>query len=273
MNILSFIHKFCFCDNVETPITESLTYPSGVTVYEVVRIIDTKPLFAEDHLVRMLGSLNLTNIYYPIDAGVFRNQIQRLCQINNVTNGNVEYLLVKKADGRVVTYMGFIQHHYPEPQLYIDGVDLAGLHSERDNPQAKVKNTLTRQRANKRIAETGAYEMVLINQQGLVTEGSRSNLFFVKDDSIVTAPDNMVLSGITRKHVLQVIDFNDINIVRQPIRYSRINTFDAAFMCGTSPEVIPIHSIDKVKYQTDNKLVKTIMDGYNQQVTNYLMSH
>ena len=45
-----------------------------------------------------------------------------------------------------------------------------------------------------------------------ITEGSRSNIFFLKDETLVTAPDNAVLNGITRKHILEICRENSIRL-------------------------------------------------------------
>ena len=83
--------------------------------------------------------------------------------------------------------MGFIKSNYPKPELYKTGVEVCLLHEERTNPNVKAKGLKVRDHANALITEKGVFEVLLVNNDGILTEGSRSNLFLVKGDTIYTA--------------------------------------------------------------------------------------
>ena len=90
----------------------------------------------------------------------------------------------------------------------------------------------------------GGYEALLVNENNLITEGSRSNIFFLRNNILFTAPDNMILNGITRKYILEICSENNITVKYEPVNADEISDYDAVFMTGTSPMVLPFNRID-----------------------------
>jgi branched-chain amino acid aminotransferase len=272
MSPSNFIHKYFYIENelTETENQQAVVSNSDLTVYEVIRVVESKALFIEDHLSRMTKSLSITGILYRLDVDLLKSQVTDLCESNQVSIGNIELRIIKPKDDDALMVMGFVPHQYPLPVQYIEGVDLLCIQVERDNPQAKVKNLNARVKANELLAKTDVYEALLVNSHGFVTEGSRSNIFVIKDNKVYTAPDEMVLSGISRKHVIVVIEHLKLPIIMQAFKQEDIYLADAVLLCGTSPGVIPVRSIDKTTYPTHHPIAKQIMHGYCEQVSRYL---
>jgi len=95
---------------------------------------------------------------------------------------------------------------------------------------------------------------------GYITEGSRSNIFFIKGDRLYTAPDRMVLGGIIRKKVIEICNNQNIQLLEVPVNIDEIEEFDKAFLTSTPTRILPINSIGDVTYQKDNMLLKHIMN-------------
>jgi branched-chain amino acid aminotransferase len=62
-------------------------------------------------------------------------------------------------------------------------------------------------------------------------------------------------------------------IVEEAVLASEIKTYDAAFLTGTSPKVLPVRSIGKQVFNTQLSVVKELMDQYNSLIDNYIKSH
>jgi branched-chain amino acid aminotransferase len=144
------------------------------------------------------------------------------------------------------------------------------MYADRILPNAKVQNSDLRERADKLISDNNFYEILLVGSDKNITEGSRSNVFFIKGETLYSAPDDKILEGITRKKVLQICRTNDIPVVETTIPATSLNQYDAAFLTGTSPKVLPISSIDRVAYKTNHPLLLRIIQEYNQLVENDL---
>ena len=101
---------------------------------------------------------------------------------------------------------------------------------------ALLPNTISFQEA----FENGMKECIFV-RNGLITEGSHSNIFFVIDGTLFTHPEsNQVLSGITRKNVLRIAQELGIKIREEAVQENRIRFIREAFITNTSAEVTPV---------------------------------
>lgn len=139
------------------------------------------------------------------------------------------------------------------------GVNCNFLHEERENPELKIFQAELRKKVDKKKQEAGVFESILVNEQGFITEGSKSNIFFIKDDELYTAPDYLVLSGITRQKIIEICKSFSIKVNFEAVHFQNMNTYDAAFICGTSPGVLPIKAVEDTSFQTDHPVLSKKM--------------
>jgi len=245
----------------------------GISVYEVIKVINGIPLFFEDHLERLNNSLALSGLKYPnLKFEELSSQIATLCKENNKYIGNIELRISRLLDNKCLLLLGFIPHNYPKNEEYKQGIKVGLLHAERNLPNAKVKNTDTRLKANKYLADTQLTETLLYNNKGLITEGSRSNVFFIKGQQVFTAPGSMVLKGISRKQAINALIQLGIPFSEEAIHVKALPEMDAGFICGTSPGILPLNSVGETIMDAKNPLLQKIKLAFNKQVTDYLAS-
>jgi len=242
---------------------------SDLYVYEVVRVIDGVALFLEDHFVRLKKSMQIQQLPFQITYREFKQNIAELIRQNQRTEGNIKFICFVE-NGSIYWAFSFIPHSYPTSEEYQSGVLTDLFFAERENPNAKVIQTEIRDEANRMIADRKLYEVLLADHNGMITEGSRSNVFFVKSDVFYTAPDFMVLVGITRQKVVECLKGLGFQIVEQTVSKDQIYSFDAAFLTGTSPKVLPIKSIGAKMFDVQNRAVKKLMDAYNKMIQEYI---
>lgn len=241
----------------------------GKSLYEVIRIIEGVPLFLEDHLERLENSASVTGTELWMNKIEIKNKIQKLCQENNVFEGNVK-IIFNYRDEKNTFLVYFLKHKYPTEAMYKNGILTALYNAERENPNAKVINMNLREITNKIIKETGVYEVLLVDKNGYITEGSRSNVFMIKGNKVYTSPIEDVLPGITRKYILYVCKGLGLQLVEKKIKYSEINELDALFISGTSPKVLPICAVENNRYNPENIIVQQIKKGYDKIIENYI---
>ncbi|TCO70750.1 aminotransferase class IV [Marinisporobacter balticus] len=240
-------------------------------IYEVIRIIDGVPLFLEEHLDRMRKSGDLLGVKIKKSDEEITAEIFELIKINRYKDMNVKLLCSNINGEKQDFFTYFIESHYPEDQVYKKGIHTILYYSERENPNAKVMNTFLRENVNKMIQKEKAYEAILVNNGGYIMEGSRSNMFFVKDEILYTASSKDVLLGVTRKRILKVCKDLDIDVREQAIYEKEISSLDGAFMSGTSVNVLPISSINQVKLNSVcNGLIEKIAEGYKKEMEMYM---
>ena len=233
-------------------------------IYEVLRVVNGIPLFLEDHLDRFFHSAELAGKSITYSEVKIKQFIGDLIDKNKVAVGNI--LISSKTNLEAF----FTPHSYPTFEMYREGVNCGILKAERDNPHAKVFQTTVRHRADQLLAEKGFYEVLLIDHLGKVTEGSRSNVFFVSVDKLVTAPSNKVLLGITRQKTLQMARDLNIPVSEREINLSELSSFSAGFITGTSPKILPILKIDAFKFDPKNEIVRQLIQRYDELIESYL---
>lgn len=146
---------------------------------------------------------------------------------------------------------------FPDRKLYRDGATFITQSYERAFPQAKTLNMLQSYLAYRDAKRVGAYDALLLNRQGNITEGTRTNFYCIKGQTIYTPPEKDILLGVTRKAVLKVAVENGYNIVEQDIKPSDISLYDGAFISSTSSKIIPVKMInDQILNPQPETLVK-----------------
>lgn len=235
-------------------------------VYEVIRITEGVPLFFEDHLSRLHQSAQLAGLKINLSPAEIRQSIFELIKANKVDRGNI-YLAY---DNHLTAF--FISHKYPDAQMYRQGVCCGILPAERNNPQAKVLQANVRKQADDLIATAGFYEVLLTNRHGYIMEGSRSNVFFVEGNSLITPPAAGILLGVTRKKILELAVGLGFQIKEEMVHTDDLGRFQAAFLTGTSPGVLPIRQINHVNYHPDDQVVQKLITAYAELVSQYIHS-
>ena len=172
--------------------------------------------------------------------------------------------LYKRIRG-LVTY--FIKSEYPI-QMHIRVVFIRLLFKGEVKPQYKTLNASFRERVKEAREREGAYEALLIDENGNISEGSRSNIFFVMENEIITPPGRTVLLGVTRSYVMKICEQLGIPIMESPINMEDIDRIKGAFITGTTVDILPIGSINKIKMQSNHIIIKNIIGKYNEALMN-----
>jgi D-alanine transaminase len=108
----------------------------------------------------------------------------------------------------------------------------------------KTVNLLGAVLARQAATEAGAYEAVLL-RDGIVTEGAATNVFAVVDGVLRTHPlGNLVLPGITRQVLVEIMKENGIALVEKPVTQSELLRATELFLCGTTTDVNPVIALD-----------------------------
>ena len=248
---------------------KSLQINAERPAYEVIRIIDGKVLFLEDHFERLVSSIRVRGLLFEMKLAEFKLHIKELIIINGKQNGNVKFL-ISEVQKVYQWSFSFIPHSYPTPNDYEKGVATGLFFAERENPNAKIIQKAVSEKANQTIAEKKLYEVLLIDRNGMITEGSRSNVFFVKGSKFFTAEASKVLVGVTRIKVMECLHALNFTVIEEAVAASETEMFDAVFLTGTSPKVLPVNCIDAIQFQTKNIYVEQLINKYNSIIDAYL---
>jgi branched-chain amino acid aminotransferase len=90
----------------------------------------------------------------------------------------------------------------------------------------------------------GFDEAIMLNPQGYVAECSGENIFFVRNNKIVTPPLADILEGITRDSVMIIARDLGYEVSELPVSRDQLYIADEVFVCGTAAECIGLREID-----------------------------
>ena len=239
----------------------------SILLYEVIRVINGRAVFIEDHIERLLHSAKIKEVSQFFINSEVANEIDMLINSNKHIDGNIklEYYIQGNNCERFLYY---IKHSYPSIEMYQKGVTTISYKAIRSNPNVKQLHVSIKENIDKLFKDNDIYEVLLVNENGFITEGSKSNIFFIKGRTLYTASDELVLKGITRKFVIQAILNLGFEIKFEAVSIENIEKFDAVFLCGTSPKVLAINQINNIQFLTSNNILQAITDEYDRILNN-----
>jgi branched-chain amino acid aminotransferase len=242
----------------------------NAAVYEVIKVVEGVPVFFEEHMERMRKSGEASGIEIRKEDTEILDEISLLVERNQCTQTNAKLVRARVGQEEVfLTY--FIPTEEPGPEALRSGIHTILLKAERKDPHVKRVSSSFRERVRDAMEKAGAFEALLVDGQGTVTEGVRSNLFFIQEGRLCTPPSERVLLGVTRKHVVEICGGFGIEIEEEQLREERLSTIEAAFLTGTTVDVMPIRTIEGIVLRSgSHPLVRRIVDKYWEEVVAYV---
>jgi D-alanine transaminase len=223
-------------------------------IYEVVRWYNGFFYDMNSHVTRLKRSMRELRINWT-DADLFPSVANDLIKLNKLEDQPaMVYLQVTRGVARRSHYFppsdipptvyAYVWSFIPDTVAKETGIKVMLKEDIRWNrcdikSVALLANTLSFQEA----CENGLKECIFV-RNGIITEGSHSNIFFIINGTLFTHPEtNHVLSGITRKNVLRVAQEAGINIREEAVQENRLRFVQEAFITNTSAEVTPVIEI------------------------------
>lgn len=233
----------------------------GSIIYEVLRVINGNPAFLNAHIERMKKSFELINKKFPFTNEELISYVNKVIESNDKIVGNIK-ITYNTASEELKVY--YIKHSYPKDEFYKNGVKTILYYGERENPNAKIVNSTFRERVTEEIKKANAFEAILVDRNGFITEGSKSNIFAIEDGKLVTAKGEAVLKGITREKIMKIAEEIGLEVEEKDIKASDIENLEAMFISGTSPKILPIAFVGEVELDVNNLALRKLMKAYDE---------
>lgn len=256
----------------EIALLDPALFNKGISLYEVLRVQDGWCLFLQDHLQRLQESVHLSGFDYTVDLSLFRGLLGNLICRNNLHEGNIKLVLHFTAPDSPALYAYFIPHAYPVPSMYAEGVDTVLFGASRSNPNVKRLVPEIREKINHILLTKNLYEVLLV-KNNCITEGSRSNVFFIQGERVITPPGDQVLKGITRHKVIDLCNTLNYRLFEKSVSTSELSEMDAAFLTGTSPKILGIRRIGSVSFPVTNPIMISLAEAYDGLIAAYIQLH
>lgn len=235
-------------------------YYFGDGVYEVIKVYNGELYTAEEHISRLFQSALKIKLAIPHTEQQLIGIAVELVKKNEIDTGHVYMQVTRGASLRA--------HHFPEADIppVVTGYAIANprpLSNLKDGVAAKTVddirwlrcdikslNLLGNVMAKQEAHEAGCAEAIFV-RDGIVMEGSSSNMFGVKDGVVYTHPaTNLILNGITRRVVLKLCAEMGIQVEEKEFTQEEAYMMDEFIMTSTTAEVTPVITIDDKKIGT-----------------------
>lgn len=227
----------------------------GDAIYDVAGVLDGKLIDFEHHMQRYFNSLRKLGIESPLSQHDILAAFRELVSRNAIDEGLV-YLQVTRGTAE----RDFVWPAGIEPNVFIftqvktsqeneaaeTGVTLASTEDIRwARRDIKSVNLLAQVLAKRKAFEAGAYEALMIDTDGYVTECGSTSFFIVQGDRILTRPLNTdILPGVTRRALIALCEKNDLQLEECKFTLADALSADEAFISGASSYVLPVRKID-----------------------------
>lgn len=245
---------------------------SPINVYEVLKVIGSKPLFLKEHHSRFENSVKFLNVDVICEQA-FRDEVCKTIKSLNIVNGNLRIdTFIDQSTKDCEITVKQIPHHYPTQEQYGNGVKTCLFEFERPNPNKKIWNAQLRKQVDEILKTSDFYEVIYYNPNLIIAEGSRSNIFFVSDNVLLTPKVGSVLPGITRQKIIELANNLNLEVIEKDIKISEIEKFDAAFLSGTSPDILPISYMESFSFDVTNHLMRSLMHEFKEIIASDLNS-
>lgn len=236
-----------------------LLYGDGV--FEGIRVYRGKIFKSKQHIERLWKSAEGIRLKIPVSREEMV-EIQRRCiRENNLSDGYIR-LVVTRGYGT----LGLDPRKCPTPgivciadeivlfpaDLYQKGMRVIVANRPKTpipclDPRVKSLNYLNNILAKCEAIDFGCHEVIMLNLDGYVTEGSGDNLFVIKGGKLYTPPPEAgLLEGITREFVIKTLAKDcGIKVVEKNMTIDEVLDSDEVFLTGSAAEIIAVTQIDQ----------------------------
>jgi branched-subunit amino acid aminotransferase/4-amino-4-deoxychorismate lyase len=218
----------------------------GWGVFETLRIYSGEPAFLKEHIQRLKQGCNKISLSFP-DIN-FQKQIQILLNKNKLSNAYCRITVFKKRNSPgVIIYVSPFTYYGEEEYKKGYKAVVSSFIRNSKNLLVGVKsiNYLENRLAWKIAQDRGKDEAIFLNEYGFLSEGSRTNIFFVRGNVIYTPSLNCgMLVGITRQKVIKVIKENRLVLKEGRFKIKDLLSCDEAFLTSSLMEVMPLVEIN-----------------------------
>jgi branched-chain amino acid aminotransferase len=260
----------------------------GDGIYETMRAYDGVVFMLDEHIRRLYRSASLIQLAIPKSAAEIKSAIHKTLKANSLKNAYVR-LTISRGPGKIgldpalcakPTFVIVTNEFKDYPgSFYKKGVKLIISSVKRNlkealNPQIKSLNFLNNILAKIEAKKKNAYEALMLNSQGHLTEGTICNVFFVlkkKNKAVLYAPslDCGILDGITRNIVLELAKKNGITTREGRFKKDAIYKASEVFITNTTMEIMPVSKVDGIKFEVGD-ITKLLHEAYKENVRAYL---
>ena len=243
----------------------SPSFGRGIAVFEILDVVQASRRTAvfrlDAHLDRLCASAELLHLTMPYDRDRLRRAVLETVRENNVSRGVVKLfayyaepdfgLIPHDPRIAVAMFAADFPTAYGKTQAELAVPCTVGISPYRklDARTVAVHAKATGNYVNSFLARwdarhKGYDDALLLDCNGLIAEGSLSNVFFVKAGKVLTPRLDSALAGITRDSVIAITTSLELPLQERDITVEEAVSADEVFLTGSTVHVRAVRAID-----------------------------
>lgn len=248
----------------------------GHGVFETMRTTGRHVFLLQDHLERLRQSASYLRIPVQLSAEEVQKAITALLVANQLRDAYVRITVSRgkgpmgiRGDFGDPTVLIFVKElSLPPDEEYQQGRDVCILQTVRNSPETGIRvkslNYLNSLAGAWELADRRFAEGIMLNEKGMVAEGTVSNVFFAKGGTLFTPSlATGILPGVTRAYVIKLSKKLGIPVEEAEFGVGRLADFDEGFLTNSLMGILPIRSIQSHSYPVvPGPITRKLMDVY-----------
>jgi branched-chain amino acid aminotransferase len=261
----------------------------GEGVYEVCRTYNARPFLFDRHMRRMHESAAMISLAVPFSDAEVHRRIEDTLEAAGLAApdepGAYIRILLTRGVGELnydpagcpqPSLVIIVKRHVPPPRdvydlgVRVSMVSVVRNHPASINPLIKSNNLLNNALAMQQALRQGAFEAVMRNHRGEISECSQSNLFVVKSGTACTPPiDAGLLAGITRAFLFEIAREIGIPMAEARLHDEDVLGADEVFLTSSTREVVPVVLVDAHRVGTGHPgpVTRALLDAYRRRAS------
>lgn len=268
---------FVPADQATLPVND-LSIVRGYGVFDYTRSYRGKPFKLHEHILRLERSAQAIELVLPWSTAELEAIVQATFDRNPYPDAGIRIVATGGPSTDFMTPQGkpsllvmITPITSSATQAQAEGVKVTTVEMDRILPTVKSINYMNAVIAVEAAKAQGAVEAIYRTKEGLITEGTRANLFVFKGRQLIT-PKTDVLAGITRAVVLEIAE-DDFELVEGPLAYADIvnGAVDEVFITSSTKEILPVVQVDgsQIGNGQPGPLTLKLIDLFHTYVENY----
>ncbi len=261
-----------------------LLYGDGV--FEGIRSYNGRVFKLDEHLERLYDSAKSIMLQIPIPIEAMKEKVLETLRLNHLREAYIRLVVTRgvgdlgldpdKCPKPSIIIIADKISLYP-PKFYEEGLEIVTVsvrrnYAEAVNPRIKSLNYLNNILAKIEGKQAGAEEVLMLSAEGYVAECSGDNIFWVKNEILVTPPVHMgILEGVTRNSVIDLAREAGMQVEERVFTRHDLYIADEIFLTGTAAEVIPVVKVDQrvIGDGQPGKVTQKLIAAFRQFANNY----
>lgn len=232
----------------------------GDGVFEGMRCYDGKIFKLEEHVLRLFDSATAIHINMPLSHAEMKRAIKDVVSANGFRNAHIKPIVTRGYGWK----LGLDPRNTTDPNIVIITRPISGsMYGEADagirlavvsirkipssslDPRVKSLNYLVNVLARAEALASGADEAIMLDNRGLLCEGTGDNIFVVRHGALWIPPVQHALEGITRQTVIELGAKASIHTHETSLSMYDVYTADEVFVTGSAAGIVPVLEVDK----------------------------